>query len=444
MEQKALYQNLMEYQQKGRSSFHTPGHKCRPGALPFDPYALDLTELPETDSLFEASGILRAAERNAARVMDARDLAFSAGGCTLCIQAMLRLAAPRGGEIVCGRVIHRAAVNAMALLGLTPIWVLPEANAGAGLPGRVTPGGVEAALRAHPGARAVYVTSPDYYGVLADIAGIAAVCRRFGAKLLVDNAHGAHLGLFREKTPLHPLAQGADYTADSLHKTLPVLTGGAWLCAGEGAADSSAMKEAMALFGSTSPAYPVLASLDSCARWMETEGATAFSRLAERVARLLAFAQARGFSLPHGPRDPVRVTLGAPGVAGTQLAALLRENGVEPEYADGAYVVLLASPFHTEKDFERVEKALSGVRLGVPTAAGPALPPLPPTLLPPREALFAPSEEIPLAQAVGRIAAQAACPCPPGVPVMMPGEKITPACRNFLQAYSIAAIKVVK
>ena len=422
-----LYTALVRHGERGRASFHTPGHKGSPAALPRGLMSLDFTELPDTDSLYDASGPILKAERKAAALFGTARTCFSAGGCTLCIQAMLRLAAPHGGKILCSRVIHRSAVNAMALLGLEPVWALP--------------GGVaEAASR--PGFAAVYVTTPDYYGRLMDLGPVAAACRAHGVPLLVDCAHGAHL-MFTQPA-LHPLRFGASITADSAHKTLGVLTGGAWLNVGD-ARYAAGAKRAMALFGSTSPSYPVLASLDLAREWLQAHPG-AYPPLQKKVEEIRAFASSRGIGLPKGPCDPTRITLNTAsvGLTGVQAAQRLRNAGIEPEYADAAYVVLIATPFNTDGDFARLKAALAELPVGAPLSAEPELPPLPPVAAGLREAVLAESEPVPLSAAAGRIAAEAACPCPPGVPVVMPGERITREAVRFLRRYGIPGINVLK
>lgn len=443
-EQAPLYQALLRHQRLGRASFHTPGHKSREGVFPRDLLSLDYTELPDTDSLFEAEGPILEAEQKASRLFGTARTVFSAGGCTLCIQAMLRVAVPQGGEVVTGRVIHRSAVNTMALLGINPVWVTPTPDAGPGLPGRVHPDDVARALREHPAAKAVYLTSPDYYGTLADIAGIARVCAKAQVPLLVDNAHGAHLWYVGKG--LHPIAQGADLTACSAHKTLPVLTGGAWLNVRE-EKWSHGIKEAMELFGSTSPSYPVMVSLDLCREWLEKQGVAAFAQLEEHAGRLKRLAASRGFALPQGPCDPVRLTLNTAsvGMTGQRAAQWLRERGIEPEYADLMHVVLLLTPMNTGEELFRLERAIRDFPITAPLLLpGAALPPLPVEAVTPREALLAPAEWIFLTQSAGRVAAQAACPCPPGVPVVMPGETISEKTVEFLSSYRISTIKVIK
>ena len=438
-----LYQALRNHPSLGRASFHTPGHKSNPEAFPRDLLALDYTELPDTDSLFEAEGPIREAEETAARLFGTARTVFSAGGCTLCIQAMLRLAAPEGGEVITGRVIHRSAVQTMALLGLEPVWVMPRPDAGEGLPGRVYAEDIRRALRLHPSAKAVYITSPDYYGTLADIPAIAEVCRQSGVPLLVDNAHGAHL--WYVGGGLHPISQGADLTACSAHKTLPVLTGGAWLNIRE-ERYSHGVKEAMALFGSTSPSYPVMASLDLCRAWLQENGKESFAQLEKTVSNLKQLAYEKGICQPVGPCDPVRLTLNTAsvGMRGEEAAQWLRDRGIEPEYADGGHVVLILTPMNREEDFSRLEEAIRHFPVRSPIHLPSALPPQPKCAVSPREAVLAPSEWVPTEQAAGRIAAQAACPCPPGVPVVMPGEWITENTVEFLIKYRIFRIKVIK
>lgn len=423
-----LYEALLRHKSLNRSSFHTPGHKNNLQALPPDLYSLDFTELPDTDSLFDAAGPIRQAEQLASQFFGTARTCLSAGGCTLCIQAMLRLAAPQGGEVLCSRVIHRGAVNAMALLGLEPVWAMPE--------------DVLSNLQEHTDVKAVYITSPNYYGQLMDVPALSTACRRKNLPLLVDCAHGAQL-MFTEPK-LHPLSLGAAMTADSAHKTLGVLTGGAWLNIGDTRYAEGA-KQAMALFGSTSPSYPIMASLDYAREWLQAHPG-AFLPLQQRVSEIRALAQSRGIALPAGLCDPTRITLktASIGVTGTRAAEIFRRIGVEPEYADEAYLVLIATPFNTPEDFRRVEEAVKTLPASCPLPEHPPLPPLPPVAAGLREAIFAPAKAVALKDAVGRIAAEAACPCPPGVPAVMPGERVTPEAAEFLRGYGFLQLKVLE
>jgi arginine/lysine/ornithine decarboxylase len=422
-----LYTALKNHLARGRASFHTPGHKNNPAALPGDLLNLDLTELPDTGSLYDGGGPIEQAESLAAALYGTARTCLSAGGCTLCIQAMFRLAAPRGGKVLCARNVHRSAVSAMALLGIEPVWALPD-----DLLPKIETCGAQV--------RAVYVTSPDYYGRLLDIAAISAACRRKKIPLLVDCAHGAHLMFTDPK--LHPLLFGASMTADSAHKTLGVLTGGAWLNIADPRFAPGA-KEAMALFGSTSPSFPILASLDLAREQLE-QNAGAFPVLQKRVAQIRGLARSRGIPSPDG--DPTRLTLQTAeiGLSGIKAAELFRAEGVEPEYADRSFLVLIATPFNTEHDFLRLEQAVRRLPRTDPLPRIPAFPAISPAALPLRDALLSEARTVPLSRAAGKIAAGIACPCPPGIPVVMPGETISKEAVEFLRRYGFLEIKVIK
>ena len=441
--------------EKNRASFHTPGHKGRAPFLNFlASLPADLTELPDTGSLYDGQDAIEAAEARAARAFGAQLTLFSGGGCTLCIQTMLLLGAGAGGRVLMARNAHRSAVHAAALLGQDIVWLWPEESGQGGFP-QPAAADVENALKTDPSIRAVYVTSPDYYGRLCDIEGMAAACARAGIPLLVDNAHGSHLGAFGR----HPLALGATMTADSAHKTLPVLTGGAYLhISARFPVTRTEAKAAMALFGSTSPAFPVLASLDAARQWWETEGKDAYRALAARSAALREEAAAAGVVCPafseveERLRDPVRLTLdGAPGgLAGDALADWLRTQGCEPEYADARYVVLIPTPFNRAEDWERLTAALRALPAQAAGMAKQKKPAFDPYRIRPRkactlrEALLRPAQTVPAAQAAGRIAARTVCPCPPGVAAVVPGEKLTASLAEALESAGFAQLVVLK
>lgn len=404
--------------------------------------ALDLTELPGTGSLYDGGDVIEQAEQLAAAAFGARETLFSAGGCTLCIQTMLLLGAGAGGRVLMARTAHRSAVHTAVLLGFEPVWLWPSQNEDGVLPPDAD--AAERALAADPGIRAVYVTSPDYAGNLCDIPAFAAVCRRYGVPLLVDNAHGSHLSAFG----LHPLALGADLTTDSAHKTLPVLTGGAMLHIGNtpfaAGITRPAAKAAMALFGSTSPSFPVLASLDLARSWWEQEGPVAFRQVAEITAGLRRTAAEQGVEAYAGRalRDPSRLTLdfAANGRDAAAAAAWFRRQGCEPEYADSRYLVFILTPGNTDDDFARLKRALEALpQAELPAAGCPPFPLFAPDIrpqavMPPRNAMLCTAEEIPMPAAAGRIAARSVCPCPPGVPAIVPGERFTPALAKALAA----------
>lgn len=444
-----LYASLLKYASENPARFHMPGHKGGKTSPLFDVFGaaigLDVTELPETDNLFEDEGAILEAEKLAAKFYGARETLFSAGGSTLCIEAMLRLVSKGGGKIVCARNIHRSVVNTMALLGLEPVWVWPRPFEGSGLPGAVEPNDIEAAICQNTDIAAVFLTSPDYYGVMSDIAGISAVCRRHNIPLLVDNAHGAHLKCFDGS--LHPIAQGADMTCDSAHKTLPALTGGAFLNINSPAFSRRDAKDAMMLFGSTSPSYFIMLSLDLARAWMEREGKAAFDGLAKKVDAVRKKCASRGFFTPEGAVfDPVRITIdtASRGISGGEAAQILRKKGISPEMSDERHVVLIPTPFNTDSDFERLEHALDALETKEPIPLVPYYADRPELVMTLRKAIISDTETVDVDNCAGRVAAEAKCPCPPCVPIVMPGELISERLAKSLKTYGVLSLKVIK
>ena len=442
-----LRQALEQYIAQDWSRLHMPGHK----GAPIEPFGTlmqyDLTEVEGTDSLFEDEGPLRELEQIFTDLYQTKGTVMSAGGSTLCIQAMMRLVAKKDGIIVAGRNIHAAAVNAMALLGLEPAWVYPHRSAEERLIGKIEPKQVERELEELErqgkldSVCAVYVTSPDYFGVMSDIAGIARVAHRRGIPLLVDNAHGAHLHFLEE--PLHPMQLGADLCCDSLHKTLPALTGAALL---HSAREEYLpfLKSAMTVFGSTSPNYLIMLSMDSTAEFLIREGREQISKTAQRCNRLKKIAEQRGFSLPSNC-DPMRLSLP---IAGTgwdtkSFRVLLRRHRIMEEYLSDSGCVLLFSPFSREEDFKRTEAMLCEAEIKCqPFSAFPIL--KGEKAMPLREAFLSKKQTLPIEQAEDRIAAQVKITCPPGIPLIMPGEKLHKESIKILKKYGISVIDVVQ
>ena len=438
-----IYDFLRSYAASGALRAHMPGHK---GVSPVkgleELYSLDITEIKGADSLFEADGIIAQSEANASRLYGTAATVYSAGGSTLCIQAMLALMKQESRRIIAVRNVHRAFLNAAALLGLDVQWILPEYSGGI-LSGRIELSEVEAALETSEVPACLYVTSPDYTGRLADIAALAALCHRQGAKLLVDNAHGAHLAFFEES--LHPIALGADLCCDSSHKMLSALTGAAML---HTSCEEYApkLKQAMSLFGSTSPSYLIMASLDLCNGYIsdriKDDIAAALPHIAELKKELsdrLIFAES----------EPFHITIKAAesGFSGNELAELLRENGAECEYADEELLVLLMSPSSSAADFGRLRAALESAVSGASRyeRRKPSFQmKLPKMACAIREAAFAPAEEIAAEDAEGRVCASVKVPCPPAVPIAVSGEIIDRSCIEVFRAYGIGTVLVMK
>lgn len=438
---------LRRYQQANPSRFHMPGHK---GRGPLGCEAWDITEIAGADSLYEAAGVIAESERNAAALFGSGATFYSTEGSSQCIKAMLYLALthrPAGTPpvIAAARNVHKAFIYAAALLDFETVWLWPEEGTNSLCACPITAEGLERALNVLDAApAAVYVTSPDYLGNLADIPALAEICHRHGTLLLVDNAHGAYLRFLEPSR--HPLDLGADLCCDSAHKTLPVLTGGAYLHVAQTlpAAFRENARAALALFGSTSPSYLTLASLDLCNQFLAGDGPERIRTAAKVPAALKRALSRRGWSFVG--TEPLKLTLNAAarGWTGLELAEHLRAGGVEPEYADRDYVVLMASGSTTPEDLQCLADSLGRAapktprpRPVLPLAKGERA-------LSPREALFAPREAVPAAESLGRICGAPTVGCPPAVPAVMSGERIGEEALALFRYYGIETVDVLK
>lgn len=442
-----LKRALDEYIRQDYARLHMPGHKGT-SISPFgELMAYDVTEVEGTDSLFEDDGPLKELEEIFTRLYGTKGTVMSAGGSTLCIQAMLRMVAKKEGRILAGRNIHAAAVNAMALLGLEPVWVYPNRKQEERLIGEISPDEIRSVLEKEKqegtldSLCAIYVTSPDYFGIMSDIRSIAQIAHEYGLPLLVDNAHGAHLHFLKEE--YHPMQLGADLCCDSLHKTMPALTGAALLHTSD-AKYCPQMKGAMTVFGSTSPNYLIMLSMDSTAAFLMQDGAERIQQTVTRCEELRQKAREKGFVLPQHC-DPMRLTLPLAGTGwdAQTFRKLLRKYKIMEEYLSDSGCVLLFSPFNREEDFKRTEALLDEVLIqNQPFTAFPIVPSEKVMSL--REAFLSPKESVPVEKAEGRIAAQVKITCPPGIPLVMPGERLHKEIIKILKNSGIFVIDVVK
>ena len=436
---------IREYARKNALRLHMPGHK---GAPLLGMESLDITEIAGADSLYEADGIIAQSEANAGIHFGCRTF-YSTEGASQCIRAMLYLVllqAKQSGKkpvIAAGRNAHKTFLTAAGLLDLEVQWLYPSENAGY-LSCELTAGELDACLeQAAEKPTAVYLTSPDYLGNVADIPAIAHVCHKHGVLLAVDNAHGAYLKFLPESR--HPMDLGADLCCDSAHKTLPALTGAAYLhlSAGMDRLVGTQAKDALALFGSTSPSYLILQSLDAVNLYLETDP--------QRLKDFLSHVQTLKNNLcSHGyvlyGNEPLKVTIDAKayGYTGTQLADYLRQHNTEPEFADPDYLVLMLTPEISAESLHQLEQILCRLPQK-PAIVSPA-----PVFVPGqqalsvRDAMLSDSETLPIAQCLGRILAVPTVGCPPAVPILVCGERITAHAIACFSYYGIPHCCVVK
>lgn len=429
----------LRFQEQAPTPFTIPGHKQRHD-LVGDVVAGDVPLYAGLDTMKLSRGVLIEAEARAARLWGADLCRFSVGGATHVNQALALALADNAsgatdshGSVVVSRTLHRSMLLGLVLAGLTPVWVRPDVDAATGLPLGVAPGTVADALRRHPGARAVLVGDPSYVGTVGDVAALADTAHRHGVPLIVDAAWAAHFG-FHPDLPRHPLQLGADAMVVSAHKTLPAWSQAAVVLVRGDRIDPARLDAGVEATHTTSPAGAILASIDAARALLERDGKDLLDQAlsAVRTARD-RLADILGLVVLDGPDvDPLKLTLVLPGTGADGIAVEndLLAAGLPVEAAERDTIVAQVSLSDTADTLTRLVDTLVtslARHRGTPRpiAAGAAYQVDPVTVLAPRAAFFAPSDTVPLRDAVGRVSVELVAPYPPGIPVLAPGEQIT-------------------
>ncbi len=437
---------------------HMPGHKGK-GEIE----KADITEIAGADDLFHAGGIIGESEKNASRIFGC-DTYYSTEGSSLAIRAMLYLCrtASKSGKpwILAARNVHKTFVSACVLLDLDAEWITSGNDSL--ITQNITVSDVAKALASAAEKHddlpcCIYLTSPDYTGHILPVREIAKICHDHGIPLVIDNAHGAYLKFLDPS--LHPIDLGADMCCDSAHKTLPALTGAAYLHVKSNilSATKEDVKTAMSLFASTSPSWLILQSLDCLNPILETK----FKDDLKITTGLVFFARKAladgGFSLLG--EEPLKITISTKekGRTGEQFAQYLRENEVpvEVEFSDPDQIVLMVSPNNTKEEIETVTAAILNIpqkdgsdvtseKTSVSSINRPPRVTLPERVMSMREAAMSPWENVFIDEAIGRIAHLAECSCPPAVPPVICGEKITESAIALLKYYGYDSCRVVR
>lgn len=426
------------YIKKGPLRLHMPGHK---GAC--NETCADITEVAGADSLFEASGIIAESERNASELFGANTF-YSTEGSSLPIRAMLYLVCLYAGSkgkranILAGRNVHKTFLTAAALLDADVDYIPSESY----LSCRITEEAAEKAL-GEGEYTALYVTTPDYLGALLDVRALRRACDRHGVLLLVDNAHGAYLK-FMEPS-VHPMDCGAHMCCDSAHKTLRVLTGGAYLHISKDAPSilRDNAKRALALFASTSPSYLILQSLDRVNSYLGDGFAKDISDFCKDVGLLKKALEEKGFVLYGDEKLKLTLCPKSYGYRGDELAELLREANIEVEFSDPDFTVMMFTPDTKKGGLERLKAVLLAIeKREALTEEAPSMCSHMQAVTP-RDAVMSPCETVDVRDSEGRVLADLCVGCPPAVPLLVLGEVIKKEDINTFLYYGIESVKVV-
>lgn len=443
-----LVEALRRYCRSALLPFHTPGHLQGRAAPPSlrrwwgrTVFAADLTEVPDLGDLYTPSGPVAEAQELAAAWAGARYSFFLVNGSTAGVMALFLAVLRPGDKILLPRAVHRSAVAALCLSGAEPVFIPSSFSEEWGILLPPPPSAYAERLALEPGVRALFCLYPDYYGLAIELELLAKLARERGIPLLVDAAHGTLFGL-HPSLPPKALACGAEAAVESAHKRLSGLTQTAWLHLRGEKLGEAEVREALMLLQTSSPSYLLMASLDAARQyWSGARVERLVSRLLELVAEAAdGLAALEGVKvlrdLPGYRLDPTRLVLNfsAAGLSGLEVARRLERLGVVVEMADFANVLLFPSPGHTRRDIRRLVEAVAKVLGRTGRRKRTAIPrfPFSPLRLPPREAWLAPAEWVPLKEAVGRVASGQVIVSPPGIPLLLPGEEVTPEVEEYV------------
>lgn len=435
---------VKNYIKSDSSRFHMPGHKGK-SFLGFESY--DITEIDGADVLGAADGIIKKSEDNASSLFSSAHTFYTTQGSSTAICAMLSLVRESTDDrplILAARNVHKSFIHSCVLLDYDIEWIMPREMTHI-TKCIISSDDVESAIDScSKKPSAVFITSPDYLGNIQDVESISAVCRKHNVLFLVDNAHGAYLAF--TNPCMHPLYLGADACADSAHKTLPVLTGGAYLHISKNAPKIFLQKarDALALFSSTSPSYLVLQSLDVCNVYLSEGFDKKLSECILRIKKLRKFILEKGFCVVES--EPLKVVIDAKesGIMGQTLADILKQNKIEPEFYDEDFIVLMITPENSDEDFIRLKHVFEAINVKERIIKKKFVLRKPECKMTLRDAIFAPSETVDVSDALGRICAMPSVSCPPAVPIAVSGEVINLEHIDLFRHYGIAKVKVVK
>ncbi len=452
-----IFDFVQNYIKSNTARLHMPGHK---GVSFLGCESADITEIRGADELYAPDGIIKKSEENATQLFGTSRTIYSAGGSSQSINAMLYLAYLKADKanrpfVLAGRNAHKSFIYALAKLDADVEWLYPETTDSI-CSCIVTAKQIEDKLNSLSNKPfAVYITSPDYLGEICDIESISKVCKKYDIPLLVDNAHGSYLR-FCEKD-LHPISLGADMCCDSAHKTLPVLTGGGYLhiAKDDKYGFSQNVVNAMAIFGSTSPSYLILQSLDLCNKYIDEKIRDDIKICTEKCNEVKDIMSKKGVS--NLSDEPLKITADFRGYSSllkgemsrsdrgvNSFAEYFRDNNIEFEYADDNFVVFMLSPQNSQEDFEKLKKAFQNLNIEMTKAIENTEFEIAERVLTIRQAIFSESEEINVEDALHRVCANPTVSCPPAIPIAVSGERISEKHIELFKKHNIDKINVIK
>ncbi|EGK10013.1 orn/Lys/Arg decarboxylase [Desmospora sp. 8437] len=436
-EEAPLFEALCFHKDQNRGNYHVPGHKQGKAFDPLgrelfrDLLTIDLTEIAALDDLHQPEGVIRQAQELAAAAFGADRTFFLVGGSTAGNISLILAACQPGDQLIIHRASHQSVFNGCHLAGVRPVFLSGRGDVPLG--GEISGEDLEEAILRHPGVKGVFLTSPDYFGRLQPISQLAKICHRHGLPLMVDEAHGAHFQ-FHPHLPPPALTQGADGVVQSTHKMLTAMTMGSMLHLKGSRLDRDRVAKGLGMIQSSSPSYPLMASLDLARRLMATGGQKELQKTLHQAS--LIREQVAGMRhlqeevQPGG--DPLKLNIRADRrISGYKMLKWLEKQGIDPELADHEKVLFVLSPGMEGEEsvrlieaLHRLDQAISGWEED-PRQPVPDIPVLSESHLSWDRLRSVAGETVSLPQAEGRMAAEMVVPYPPGVPSVLPGEMLS-------------------
>lgn len=459
MDQAPIIDQLLRVRREGLISFHMPGHKHGRlyQAFPYHHFhekltEMDVTEIPGTDNLHYPQGAIAAAQAQAQQAFQSEETFFVVNGSTAGIYSLLMAVAGPGDQVLVNRNCHQSVIHGLFLGGCTPVYLYPEMDLTQGIALGINPKAVETVLIENPEIKAVLITYPTYHGIGCDLEEIARIVHHYGKILLVDEAHGAHFGL-SPQLPKPALACGADGVVQSTHKTLPAFTQCAMVHIQGPRIDRERLRMMLRIHQTSSPSYILMASLDWATYFYQTQGPEIMKELLEAIEAFRAALaelsdyeilgqEAIGKGYIHQV-DPTRLWIHHRSISGDTLSQILRRDyQIQMELSSSYGILGIATVGTTKDDLIKLLEALKEIAhrhrnqpyQGEHSSGIPLEQPqwFPQQVYGPREAIYKRKKTVPLGACDGMVAATTIVPYPPGIPLLVPGERIAPGMAAYL------------
>lgn len=445
-----LYEKLVGYSKEGYYPMHMPGHKRNTAVFDsVNPYGIDITEIEGFDNLHHAEGVIKEAMERAADLYDSQNTFYLINGSTAGILAGMSACIKKGDTVLVGRNCHKAVYHGLMLNECRPLYLYPQIHQEYGIHCGYQPEKIEEMLTEYPQIKLLLITSPTYEGILSDVAAIAEIAHRHGVPLMVDEAHGAHLGIGNRRIR-NSVQAGADIVVHSLHKTLPSFTQTALLHVNGNLVDADKIKTYLGIYQTSSPSYLLMASMDRCICFMKTSGPKYFEQYERhlqefyrRMGSLKVLKVMTGESVQSEWKkgchefdsSKILIHTGGTRMSGKELYDCLREEyQIQLEMSSKEYALAMTSLCDTQEGFDRLAMALLAIDKELTCKEEKIVSPQRKragyvheneVVISSYEAFYMDSEEVELANCAGRIAKDSISLYPPGIPLIVAGERIT-------------------